>query len=254
MQRDHSVIARSLRRLSESFPVVEKKAGKWVITDLGRHINEITRSGIAAQKAALNSTATLRIGTNREFAARIIGPQIQKLVALFPNTVIEVHSFEKGSEEALLNGQIDIGIDCDRPFDPEISYKQIVEEPIIAVASPAFLKQHKQALQDASYLKLPHLLCERLYPDKILMKPENSFHYVARFNDIATTRAACLQGVGWALLPRYAIQEELASKKLQAVDQKLYGMSKYGIWWPRHRQYLKGKSEILIEWLKGQDL
>ena len=122
------------------------------------------------------------------------------------------------------------------------------------MASIHFIKFYKKDLALGHYHKLPYLFCARLNPDKILSKPENTFNSVARFNDIATTRAACLQGLGWGLLPRYAIKEELEAKKLIQIDNKDYHFSKYGIWWPRNRLYLKEKCDILIEWLKTQKL
>lgn len=254
LQRDHSVIARSLKRISENHPVVEKKAGKWCLTELGKKINEISRSVISAQSAALNTTSVLRIGTNREFSSRIVGPEIIQLQKLFPETLIYILSLEKGTEEALLTGQIDIGIDCDRPFDPEISYKLVCDEPIVSVASPNFEKKYKVLIDQGKYLALPHLLCDRLYPDKVMSKPENTFNVIARFNDIATTRSACLKGYGWALLPRYSVADELMAKNLIQLSNKNYGLAKYGIRWLRQREYIKSSAQKLIDWLAHQKL
>lgn len=254
MNRDHSVIARSLKRLSESFPVVEKKGGKWVLSEIGRKINESSRSAIAAQVSALNQYSTLTIGTNREFAARVIAAEFRHIQNLLPKMQISVQTFENGTEKALLDGKIDIGLDCDRPFDPEVSYKLVIDEPIISVASKSFIKTHKKEVSSGQYFHLPHLLCERLHPDKILSRSENHLVVAARFNDIATTRAVCLEGCGWALLPTYSVKHELASGELVQIDQKAFGRSKYGVWWLRSRPHLKSLSETMISWLQTQKL
>ena len=250
--RDHSVVSRSLKKISEKLAVVDKKAGRWILTELGKKFNEATRALIATQTSLSQTQQSIRIGTNREFAARIVGPDLNYLMGLFPDTIFTINSYENGTEEVLLNGQIDIGIDCDRPNDPEIAYKLLIDEPIIVVCSDIFLKANRKRISD--YLELPHLLCERLHPDKVLSKLENHPTTVARFNDVATTRSACLQGLGWALLPAYAIQEELDSKRLIQIDKQFYGKSKYGLRWVRKRSYLKNSVEILSQWLQSKKL
>ena len=254
MGRDHSVIARSFKRIAERHPVVEKKAGKWILTEMGRAVNEGTRAAIHAQVAVLNSAASLKIGTNREFAARILCADFQSVQALFPKTELTVNAYQQGTEAALLQRQIDIGIDCERPNDPDIAYKLVIDEEIIVVASPAFAKKHKLKTGNGGYIDLPHLLCERLNPDKMLMSLESRTSIVARFNDVASARAACMQGAGWAFLPAYAVREELKSGQLVQLESKTYGKAKYGVWWLRGRPYLKEASERLCAWLAKQNL
>ncbi len=252
--RDHSVISRNLKKIADKAPVVEKKSGRWVITEVGKKFNESSRLMIATQSLLSQSQQSLRIGTNREFSARMMAPAINELIALFPNTVLTINSYENGTEEALLKGQIDVSIDCDRPNDPEIGYKLILDEPIIAVCGKNFFKAHKEKIESKNYFNLPYLLCERLHPDKILSRLENHSGVVAKFNDIATTRAACVESIGWSLLPKYAIQKELAAKTLIQIDLTNYGKSKYGVWWIRNRNYLKGTIDKLNSWLKEKEL
>ena len=252
--RDHSVVARALKRIGERYPVVEKRAGRWILTEMGRKLNDCTRASLARQSSVLSSQAALRIGTNREFASRVLAEDILAIQALFPNTELCVNSYEAGTELPLLQGQIDIGIDCDRPNDPEISYKLVVDEPIIAVASKAFARKHQKEIAKQSYSALPHILCERLNPDKFMEKTESQVRIAARFNDIAAARAACLHGLGWALLPRYAVKTELEAGDLVQIQEMTMVRYKYGIWWPRRRTYLKPTVESLIAWLGRKTL
>ncbi len=97
---------------------------------------------------------------------------------------------------------------------------------------------------------LPHLLCDRLYPDKILKKSDNRLHLRASFNDIATTRAACLQSLGWALLPRYTVKSEIDEKKLVVIDSQSSGVSNYGVWWIRDRKSIEPLALNLKSWLE----
>lgn len=254
MGRDHSVISRNLKRISEKASVVEKKSGRWILTDIGKRLNESSRAMIAMQASLGQSQQILRIGTNREFAARVLGPDLSQFLKLFPHTQLTINSYERGTEEALLKGQIDIGLDCERPNDPEIAYKLVVDELIVAVCGKHFYKTHQKKILSGEYVNLPHLICERLAPDKILSKLENHPHVIARFNDIATTRAACVHDIGWALLPHYAVKQELKAKSLIQIDKSTYGKSKYGVWWIRHRSYLRESVEKSTAWLASKEL
>ncbi len=254
MGRDHSVVARSLKRIAERFPVVEKKGGKWFLTKMGRDLNEGTRSAINLQNAVLDSETSLRIGTNREFASRVLCSDFLQFQKLFPKVELTINSYQSGTEPALLSGQIDIAIDCERPYDPDISYKLVVDEEIIAVATKSFIKSSKKDFLSDDFRIWPHLLCERLNPDKILMSLENRVQVCAKFNDIAATREACIQGVGWSLLPFYAVKKELSSGHLVRISEKTYGKSKYGVWWLRGRPYLKESCETISKWLSQQSL
>lgn len=254
VSRDISNVSRALSRIASKLPVIEKQSGRWILTEQGRRLNQHTRDSVHFQQSLFQKQSWLRIGTNREFSARILGSRIDDLQKLLPNAQIRISAFEAGTEQALLEGAIDIGIDCERPFSPEISYKIAVTEPIIAVRSPSFKKAHQKSIKDGSFFSLPHFLCDRLPPDRILRKSDNKLNVLASFNDIATTRTACENGGGWALLPRYAVRSELDRGALVEIDSSGGGESNYGIWWLRGRKYLEPTALSLRDWLKKIDL
>lgn len=254
VRRDISNISRSLSRISSKLPVIEKQSGRWVLTELGRKLNQHTRDSVQFQRSLFQKQSWLRIGTNREFAARVLGAHLNDIQSIFPESQIRIMAFESGTEQALLEGAIDIGIDCERPFSPEIAYKMSMKEPIIAVASPQFKKNHNKEIRDGRFFGLPHLLCDRLAPDRILIKSENTLNTLASFNDIATTRAACQLGQGWALLPRYAVRSEIENGTLVPVESVGGGESNYGIWWLRGRKFLEPSALQLHAWLKEVEL
>lgn len=252
--RDTSNVSRALNRIAGKLPVIEKQGNRWVLTELGRQMNQHARDSIQFQQSLSQKQSWLRIGSNREFSSRILAVHLNKLNELFPGSKLRISAFESGTEQALLEGQIDIGIDCDRPFSPEISYRLAVKEPIVAVCSPEFKKTHAKAIKDGTFFGLPHLLCDRLLPDRILSHSENNLNVHASFNDIASTRAACVAGLGWALLPTYAISSELDARTLVEIPSVGGGESSYGVWWPRARKYLEPSAQKLREWLKTVEL
>lgn len=254
MGRDISVVSRSLARIAEKLPVVEKQAGRWILTEMGRRLNQHTRDSLQFQNSLSQKQELLKIGTNREFAARIIGPRLKELIDLFPQTQLTIHSYERGTEEPLMSGLIDIGFDCERPFAPEIAYKLFIDEHIVAVCQPRFFRKNAALIRDGELARLPHLLCDRLFPDRILEMSENRMEILARFNDIATARAACVAGLGWALLPLYAVRKEISARELQVVETMKRGGSKYGVWWLRSRVNLRPQVERLSVWMKTVEI
>ena len=254
LSKDISNLSRSLNKIADKMPVVEKQNNRWQLTEVGKRLNQHTRDSIQFQKTLLNQQQFLKIGTNREFASRIIGASLKELENLFPKTQLRICAFEHGVEQALTDGLIDIGIDCERPFNPDISYRLCLSEDIIAVCTPDFQKKYPQEFKSGDFFGLPHLLCDRLYPDRILKKSDNRLNLRASFNDIATTRAACLQSMGWALLPRYTVNSEIEEKKLVIIDSKSSGVSNYGVWWLRNRKSIEGFAHKLKQWLEKINL
>lgn len=250
LNKDVSNISRSLNRIADKVPVAEKQNNRWQLTEIGKRLNQHTRDSIQFQKTLLNHQQFLKIGTNREFSSRIMGSSLKELEELFPKTQLRICAFEQGVEQALQDGLIDIGIDCERPFNPDISYRLYLTEDIVAVCTPDFKKKYQQELKSGDFFGLPHLLCDRLYPDKILKKSDNRLNLRASFNDIATTRAACMQGMGWALLPRYTVNSEIDEKKLVVIDSQASGTSSYGVWWLRNRKSVEPLALKLKNWLE----
>lgn len=250
LNKDISNISRALTKIAEKIPVVEKQNNRWKLTELGKKLNQHTRDSILFQNTLLNQQIFLKIGTNREFAAHILGPSIKELGEIFHKTQLRLCAYEHGVEQALTDGLIDIGIDCERPFSPDISYKLCLTEDIVMVCTPEFKKKHLQDIEDQAFFNLPHLLCDRLNPDKLLKSSNNKLNILASFNDISTTRAACLQGIGWAILPKYAVSLELDQKKLVIANSHSIGKSQYGIWWLRSRKNLEPMVNELKKWLE----
>lgn len=250
LRKDISNISRALKKIHEKLPVVEKQNNRWQLTELGKKLNQNTRDAIQFQQTLLKQQTYLKIGTNREFASHILGERFSEIQSLLPDTQLRICAFEEGTEKALLDGVIDIGIDCERPFSPDIAYKLLLPEKIVLVCSAEFKKINALEIKQNRIFELPHLLCDRLSPDHLLKKQDYHLNIKASFNDIATTRSACVAGQGWALLPQYSVQHELDKKKLVLVDVDIKGESSYGVWWLRSRKYLEPQIENLKNWLR----
>lgn len=246
--KDASGVSRQLLRISQICPAVEKQAGKWTLTQVGRSLSASIREFNRLQKQLASAKSVLRIGTNREFGSRLLGPNLESLSSRFQNSHISIMTFESGTEEALIHGKIDVSFDCERPIDPKIGFKHLLSDSIVAVCSPRFVKAHGLSLKSEKLFDLPHLLCDRLYPHRLIQNI-TEVRSAFSFNDIATARAACVAGNGWALLPKYSVQQELKNNLLVKVEEKMWSTTKYGIWWSRDRFTDPKTIKILSDWL-----
>lgn len=251
LYRDQSQVSRMMQKIQSKIPVIEKINRRWQITELGKSYNEATRDYLLSQAAKSRELQYIKIGTNREFANRVISADFEKFSSLFSYSQIRLNSYEAGIEKYILNGELDLGIDCERPVQPEVSFKTVFSQDVIPVASPKFKKKYLKQVQDGAlgFLKLPHLLCDRLYPHLLLKTAENEIQVKAAFNDIGLTRTTCIQGLGWALLPHYSVKHELNTGDLIRLSSASYSTS-YGVWWLRSRLGLRPHVDKLIGYLK----
>ena len=251
LYRDQSQVSRMMQKIQSKIPVIEKINRRWQITELGKSYNEATRDYLLSQAAKSRELQYLKIGTNREFAGRVLSADFEKFSKLFNHSQLRLNSYESGVEKFILNGELDIGIDCERPMQPEISFKTVFSQDVIPVASPQFKKKYLKQIQESplGFLTLPHLLCDRLFPHLLFKTSENEIQVKAAFNDIGLTRTTCANGLGWALLPEYSVQKELKSGELVRLSSAYYSTS-YGVWWLRSRAGLRPHVDKLMGYLK----
>lgn len=252
--RDITVLSKVFKAISQKADVLTKLNGRWKLSEAGKRMNQITRDYISSQHSILGGRRILRVGTNREFAARIVAPHIQQFQKFFPVQDIALHVYEAGTESALLDGRIEIGFDCGRPQSPEVIFKRIIAEEIFAVAAPDFFKSHRRSFQKNDFSEIPHLLYDRLDPERYIGAVSRASPTAFRSNDIASIRAMCVQGAGWALLPKYAVQDELDSDQLIRCSNVHYAAEKYGVWRLRSRNHLTSEFEAACNWLKAIQL
>lgn len=250
LNRDASVVSRQLKSLALRTQALEKIEGRWHVSKLGERLLLWSKNAIEDQKSSLKGKMNIRIATTREFAARILVPEIRKLVGDRDLTV-SILSSDEGVENLLLSGKADLGFDCGRPNDPTIAFKKMVKESFVCVATPKFISKHKiNSYQD---LNMDYCLKFVRTEVSLLELETEQGSYFGTFSDIASQRQAALMDYGWAIIPYYAVAAEISKKDLFVIAGKKFEEENYGVWWMRS----KSKIEILemIEqgktWLKS---
>lgn len=249
LRKDPSVISRDLKRISEKAPVIEKINGRWALTKMGSNMALWAKKIQIEQNEILGRDYSLTIATTREFASRILAPGFDYF--LKESVRFKIITCENGIEEALLKGSADFGFDCGRPQDPGISYRPIIEEEIVTVLSTELSKKLKQ-LKMLELEEKDFLYYSRLSP--LQCKNINVNNAKVSSNDIATIRALCVNGHGWATLPYYAVKEEIDSRKLKIIRGGEIKGYKFGVWCLRGRDSLAPWVKKAEQWLLTQAL
>jgi DNA-binding transcriptional LysR family regulator len=253
--RDRTVISKQLKKIASKGDFLTKVAGRWAITETGKQYNDLTKDYLLSLNRLAQGQTHLKIGATREFAANILATHGDELFKAIGASSVSIHAYEDGVEKALLSGQIDLGFDCGRPYSPEIKYKLLLKEPIVAVASSSFFKKVKEVKKFKELGSFSHILCDRLAPDQVSKKDIQLSDIRFRTNDIATAKNLCLAGHGWALLPKYSIAKEIKSKRLKVIGDFVFEEEKFGVWALRTRVNLTPFYDQTISWLtKNQDL
>lgn len=244
--RDPSVIGRSLQRMTEDLPVAEKVAGRWTLTPLGRALNRCSRETIAMQDAALG-LQSLTIVCAEEIAPRILIPHWRSLLkAVFPSTprILVVES----TEAALLDRSADLALTFTPVEDPSIRFYNVRSEPLLIVGAPTrFPTAEPVALE---VLRSAPALARRGHPLSAALGLETDLCKVQVFPDLATTRAAAVAGLGWALLPLFAVEDELEDGRLKTICAGPTAGEKLILASLRNRHDLRGAVEALHAWLQ----
>lgn len=248
LNKDPTVISRQLKSISNKGNLIIKQSGRWKITTMGERYNQLTRDYIFAQKKITSSEIHLRIGTTKEFSAHILATNYGVLKKKLGVDSISFISVESSVEESLLNGEVDLAFDCGRPFSPDVLFKQCVDEPISVVIAKRDISAYKNI---KSLENNPHILYERISPEKYIRNGFRLKNISPKTNDIATAKNLCINSEGWALLPNYTVKKELDSGELIIFQDLTFNQEKFGVYRLRHRKELQSIYEKAISWLEN---
>lgn len=250
--KDLSVVSRQLTRLASVAQVIEKRDGCWQLSRLGRELARWTRDAITSQRETLADGGELRIAATAEFAARVLAPNLAELLGEGAVRV-QVIATETGVEKLLLEGLADLGFDCGRPDAPDVRFELVSPEPFSALVAPQLLAQWRPRTIADLELR-PHLFYTRAPATRYLKLRSELGHVVASFNSISATRAACVAGLGWSLLPSYAVQDEIERGELRVVPGVISAKERFGVFWLRERRTLMPWVRRSVDWLRARTL
>lgn len=226
-----SAVSRQIRQLEEQLGVTlfERIRKRVVLSETGRSLlAEVVRILGQTEEMVLRAMSAgdgkkvLSVATLPTFGARWLMRRLPSFLEEHPGTVVNIVSRSEPFD--LTVDRVDVAIHYGQPIWAHGVCTYLCSEEIFPVASPALIArwsgEGEYGFLDGPLLHLatrPKLWSDWL--DLTGQQSANAFHG-NRFDQFNMVIEAAAAGMGFALLPRYLIEEELRSGELAIVIPK----------------------------------
>jgi DNA-binding transcriptional LysR family regulator len=175
---------------------------------------------VAAGARSSAPTGKLRITTSNSFAQAHLASAISDFLKQHPRTQVELIALERAVN--LVEERIDLAVRITNQLDDTMVARRLADCRSMVCAAPSYLAEHaapKTPEQLRAHRCITHAHVGRtewrLQRDGQTVKVPVSGPLQS--NEVAVTHQAALDGLGIALLPTYAISQDLAAKRLVRV-------------------------------------
>eukprot|EP01037_Dinobryon_pediforme_P007697 gene7693-7758_t len=235
--------------------VVLSSAGKALLPEISRLMQQ-TEDIILRAKATAGGRKTLSIAALPTFGSRWLMHRLPDFLNSHKN--ISVNLISRSEPFDLMAEDCDLAIHYGQPVWAHATCTYLCSEVIVPVGSPALLERWQIAQPaDMAGAPLLHLATRpRLWSEWLQSngcEPFNAYQG-HRFDQFSMIIEAAFAGIGFALLPKYLIEAELAKKSLVIVfDKPIQTPNNYYVVLP------EGKADITMartfqNWLMAQVL
>ncbi|MGR7994441.1 LysR family transcriptional regulator [Xanthobacter sp. ZOL 2024] len=263
LQLTQSAVSRQIRALEAQLGVAlfERVRQRVVLSDAGRSLlPEVSRllgqteEVVLRALAASDGKTVLSIATLPTFGSRWLARRLPDFLRRHPGTVLNIAS--RGAPFDLAAEDFDLAIHYGQPVWARASCSYLCSEVIVPVASPALLAATDIA-QPGDLRRGPLLHLDtrpKLWTEWFQAHAGEGLGAYAgnRFDQFGMIIAAALAGLGFALLPDYLIEQELAEGALRIVfDRPMTTDNSYYVVQPEGRQQ-RAAAQAFREWLATQ--
>lgn len=227
-----SGVSRSITRLEERLGIrlFERNARSTVLTESGRSLfTEVAPLLIGISEAASNAVTNdqlvygrLRVNCDGWFASLMLAPRLQPFLDAHPNLSLDL--IVRDSIGDLVTDGFDMAIRFGEPEANRLVTRKLAETRIVTCAAPAYLERHGRPHHPSELTHGQHQCL--LFRDPATGRPFDwEFHRAGKvlpvkvngrlfLNDVATSLAACMAGLGIAQPMALGIGEMLADGRL----------------------------------------
>lgn len=246
------LLQRTTRRVSLTSAGERAVAHCQKMVDLAAEIEQ----DILAQQGELQGS--LRIASNSSFGSTHLLLAIKDFLQRHPKLNIQFQLSDQSVN--LIDERIDLAIRFTNQPDPNLIARPLATCHSLLVASPEYLAQKgvPQAPQDlAAHVYLAHANINRKEWKFYQNEREISLELTSQFttNDTSALLNLTLAGGGIAMLPKYLLNEHLASQQLVSIltDWQLPTYQIYALYSSRHRLPLTIRTlvDFLVERFRG---
>ncbi len=213
---DKGFTSRKLTKIASSAPVLTKVLGKWMLTQQGQELVKWYKAAKESQKIILTGKSELIIGTTQLVSERRLIPQGHLILKSTGHKKFKILTSFGALDAALLPSKVDCIISCDIPHHPEIRFKKLFSSPFVLVR-PSSWRGEIKSLEEL--FKRPYVSHSDIEVRELLKMEEAVSNPIATFDHLVGVREAVSAGLGWAILPEYAVERELTSRKLIEITE-----------------------------------
>lgn len=198
--------------------VILSDAGQKFLPEVRRLLNQTEELMVRAMASA-RADSTLSIASLPTFGSRWLVPRLPDFLKRHPDTVINIAS--RSAPFDFEEQNFDLAIHYGQPVWARATCSYLCSEIIVPAASPAMLATHPVASpEDIVTGPMLHLATRpRLWAQWFEANDMDGrgAYRGNRFDQFSMVIEAATAGLGFALLPRYLIEQEIAAGTLQIV-------------------------------------
>jgi DNA-binding transcriptional LysR family regulator len=189
---------------------------------------EKAKTEVAAVKARVDGT--VRVAAIYSVGLHDMSRPMQQFMSLYPAARVQLECLHPHKVvEAVLAGEVDIGIMSYPPAERALSVVPLREEPMALVCHPNHRLARRRVVMPAelageAFVAFDPGLTIRKAIDRALRQHNVRVNIVMEFDNIETIKQAIIIAAGISLLPRHTVQKEASIKTLAAVHVAMPGL------------------------------
>lgn len=258
---DPGGLLRKVQRIADELDLVQKRQGKWTLTERGEALVAWTMESILSQRQLLEGESVVRFAAPTWFAERVLIPRVSDLpLETGRRPMVEFIVPGQGFELALMEGKCDYAVACHPPESPVIAHRQVRAERWVVVASPQFLHASglvsrlsagvkKREVTLTELLGLSFVRHSALNPEQFFSSEQVSATTLT-VDNLAGVRAAVVNGLGWSFVPFALVAEEVRAHRLVEVRHPISMDRKVCVWWLRNSVRGRIKVSQVSAWIE----
>lgn len=212
-------------------------------------VNGLQQANEQISSQQLQLSGTLRVSAAGAFSEQFVAPTLMAFAKLHPDLTIDM-DFNSRMVNFVEDG-IDFSIRYGQLQDSGLVARKLLDRPMMAVASPAYLKQHGTPTHPK---QLKHHSCIIANNDhwrfnegnqEITIKVQGRW----RSNNVHALVQACEENLGIAYMPKSSFSNGISQKKLVPILQEYWsdGVSSWIVY--QNKRFLPLRARLAIDFL-----